>query len=99
MTARQGGIARLMGGLACGLILPAVFMAVYIYNFYPGGGKDVLGVVARLWGTTVFGKLMLLSLMPDLVLIFIFYKQDRFHFGAGALLGMLPYLILCVCNI
>ena len=41
----------------------------------------------------MLGKLLLLSIMPNLVGVFIFYKQDNFKLGIGMITGALPYLV------
>lgn len=91
----KSNLTQLLLGVACGLVLPAAFVSVYLWRFYPGG-EALADAVAGLWGSALFGKLMLLGLMPDLVLTFVLYKLDRFRFGAGVMLGMLPFLVLGV---
>ena len=91
----NSNLAQLLLGVTCGLALPVVFVAVYLWRFYPGG-EGLAAAVAGLWGSALFSKLMLLGLLPDLVLTFVLYKLDRFRFGAGVLLGMLPFLLLGV---
>lgn len=82
-------------GILCGLLLPAAFAWLYLYNFYP---KDFsfFETIKELWGSALFGKLLLLSIIPDLVATFIFYKQDWFKIGAGTILGLIPYLIISI---
>lgn len=87
-----------IGGILCGLALPIVFIWIYLYNFYPGEA-GIIASAKSLWGSALFGKLLLLSLMPDLILTFIFYKRDSFKFGAGVITGMLPFLILSIMMI
>lgn len=78
-------------GILCGLLAPVAFIWLYLYNFYP---TDItfFDSIKELWGTALLGKLLLLSVMPDLILTFIFYKQDWFKVGAGIILGIIPYL-------
>ena len=91
----KSNLTQLLLGVVCGLVLPAAFVEAYLWRFYPGG-EALADAVAGLWGSALFGKLMLLGLMPDLVLTVVLYKLDRFRFGAGVMLGMLPFLVLGV---
>lgn len=86
---------KLLCGVGCGLLLPVLFVALYLYRIQLDGAA-VLRTVQSLWGSPLFGKLLLLGLMPDLALVFVLYKCDQFRFGAGVVLGMLPFLILGV---
>jgi len=81
-------------GILCGLLLPAGFAWLYLYNFYPNDLS--IETIKELWGSSLFGKLLLLSIVPDLVTTFISYKQDSFKMGAGIILGMIPYLITSI---
>ena len=82
-------------GILCGLLLPAGFAWLYLYNFYPND-LSFVETIKELWGSPLFGKLLLLAIVPDLVATFIFYKQDSFKIGAGVILGMTPYLITSI---
>ena len=82
-------------GILCGLLLPAGFAWLYLYNFYPND-LSFVETIKELWGSPLFGKLLLLAIVPDLVATFIFYKQDSFKIGAGVILGMTPYLIISI---
>ena len=79
-------------GLAAGLILPVIFMWVYLMRFYPAD-LSFFETIKQLYPGILLGKLLLLSVMPDLVLVFIFYKSDSFKIATGVLLGAMPYFI------
>ncbi|MDL2290323.1 hypothetical protein LJB95_02850 [Paludibacteraceae bacterium OttesenSCG-928-F17] len=79
-------------GLLIGLVLPLGFIWLYLYNFYPDG-YSVIEAVKQLYPGALFGRLLILSIIPDLIAAFIFYKFDKFRFGAGIIAGLLPYLI------
>ncbi len=91
-------------GFLLGLILPAAFGLWYIDNhnlWYvlqavspfrgAGGFTPPLGG----WGA-VLGKLMLVSVFPDLALMFVFYTTDTWRLSKGVLLGAVPYLMASV---
>ncbi|NDV47020.1 hypothetical protein D0T49_08160 [Paludibacter sp. 221] len=86
---------HIITGILCGLLLPLTFLWLYLNNFYPGDAS-FFDSLRQLWGHVLFGKLLLLSIMPDLVLTFIFYKMDWFKAGAGVIAGMMPYLIISI---
>lgn len=76
-------------GILIGLILPAAFALIYI---------DVM----NLWYTlkalhfhapSVMSKLLMVSVFPDLALIFVFYTTDTWRLAKGVLAGALPYIM------
>jgi len=79
-------------GLVPGLLLPLAFMWVYLNRFYPGD-LSFFETLKLLYPGILLGKLLLLSVMPNLVLVFVFYKSDSFKIAAGVLLGGMPYFI------
>lgn len=79
-------------GFIPGLLLPIAFMWVYLNRFYPGD-LSFIEIITHLFPSPLFGKLCLLSVMPDLILVFVFYKSDSFKIATGVLLGSMPYLI------
>lgn len=83
-------IGHFLLGLLMGLALPVGFICLYLYNFYPD--EPIKEVIAFYPGALLM-KLLTLSIIPDLVLAFVFYKLDKFKIGAGVIAGMLPFLI------
>lgn len=76
-------------GFLIGLILPAAFAVTYIS-------------VMNLWYTLealhfhaggVLSKLLMVSVFPDLALIFVFYTTDTWRLSKGVLAGALPYIL------
>lgn len=72
-----------------GLILPAVVCFVYIdlmnlwyplqtLQFHAGG---------------ILSKLLMVSVFPDLALIFVFYTTDTWRLAKGVLVGAMPYIL------
>lgn len=76
-------------GIVLGLILPAVVCFVYIdlmnlwyplqsLQFHAGG---------------ILSKLLMVSVFPDLALIFVFYTTDTWRLAKGVLVGAMPYIL------
>jgi hypothetical protein len=70
-------------------------MWVYLNRFYPGN-LSFPETLKQLYPGIILGKLLLLSVMPDLLFVFIFYKTDSFKIARGMLLGGMPYLIASI---
>ena len=82
-------------GLVPGLLLPVLFMWIYLNRFYP---EDVsfLETIKQLYPGIILGKLLLLSIMPDLLFVFVFYKTDSFKIATGMMVGGMPYLVASI---
>ncbi len=83
---------RFLYGLIPGIILPTLFVWAYIGRFYPVD-LPFYKVVYGLFPSVMLGKILLLSIIPNLVAVFIFYKQDSFKIAIGIMVGAIPYLI------
>ncbi|HLP04694.1 MAG TPA: hypothetical protein VK152_04615 [Paludibacter sp.] len=86
---------RFIYGFIPGLILPVVFIWVYLNRFYPGD-STFLETIRQLYPGMILGKLLMLSIMPDLILVFAFYKSDSFKIASGFMVGGIPYLIASI---
>lgn len=82
-------------GLLPGLLLPIAFMWLYLNQLYPGDLK-FLEALKQLYPGVVFGKLLMLSIMPNLELVYVFYKSDSFKIATGMLIGGMPYFITSI---
>jgi len=82
-------------GLIPGLLLPLAFMWVYLNRFYPDH-LSFFETLKQLYPGVLMGKLLLLSIMPNLVLVFIFYKSDSFKIATGVMIGGMPYFIASI---
>lgn len=76
-------------GILIGLILPAAFGLTYIdvmNLWYPlqTFQFDVGGVL---------NKLLMVSVFPDLALVFVFYTTDTWRLSRGVLAGAMPYIL------
>lgn len=82
-------------GFIPGLIIPVLFMWVYLNKFYPHD-LSFFEIIKELYPGVLFGKLLLLSVMPNLALVFVFYKSDSFKLATGLLVSAMPYFIASV---
>ncbi len=83
---------RFLYGFFPGIVIPALFIWAYISRFYPVD-LPIYEVIIRLFPSVMLGKILLLSIIPNLVGLFIFYKQDSFRLAIGIMVGAIPYLI------
>lgn len=83
---------KFLYGFIPGLLLPVIFIWIYLSVVYPIEGVSVFEVVKQLFPGVMMGKILLLSIVPNLIGVFIFYKQDSFKLGIGMMVGALPYL-------
>ncbi len=78
-------------GIVLGLLLPMAFILIYLdhYNlwFLLSLGKDAF---------STFSKLCLLSVFPNLALIFVFYTTDTWNLSKGVLIGAFPYMLAAI---
>ena len=86
---------RFLYGFAGGILLPALFMWIYLIQVYPH--YEGLGVALEaIYPSILFGKILLLSVFPNLLLMFLFYRADSFRLATGVLGGGMPYFIASV---
>jgi len=79
-------------GLGLGLTLPAIFIWIYLIIFYPIK-IDIIEILKNLYPSSTLGNLLLLAIVPNLLIVFVFYKQDTFRIAGGIMLGAIVYLI------
>ena len=79
-------------GFIPGLLFPIAFMWVYLNRFYPDS-FTFLETILHLYPTVLFGKILLLSAIPNLGFVFVLYKSDSFKIASGVLMGAMPYFI------
>lgn len=79
-------------GVLIGLLLPAAFGLTYIdvmHLWYP---LQTLQFQAG----GVLSKLLLVSVFPDLALLFVFYTLDLWRLSKGVLIGAFPYILAAI---
>lgn len=79
-------------GILIGIILPAAFGLTYI---------DVMNLWYPLQTLQfqvggIMNKLLMVSVFPDLALIFVFYTTDTWRLAKGVLIGALPYILASI---
>jgi hypothetical protein len=82
-------------GIVPGLLIPVVFIWIYLSKFYPAD-IPVIHIIQRIFPSVLFGKILLLAAMPDLLFVFIFYKQDSFKIASGFLLCAMILVIAAI---
>ena len=78
-------------GIVLGLILPLAFILIYLDQFNLWFLLDV-GKAAY----ATFSKLCMLSVFPNLALIFVFYTTNTWNLSKGVLIGAFPYMIAAI---
>lgn len=79
-------------GILLGLLLPAAFGLAYIDAMNLWYPLQTLQFQAG----SVLGKLLLVSVFPNLALIFVFYTLDVWRLAKGVLIGAFPYIIAAI---
>ena len=80
---------KLWIGILIGLLLPAAFGIGYIETMHLWTALETL----RYGVSGVWSKLLLVSVFPDLALIFLFYTTETWRLCSGFLFGALPHVI------
>ncbi|HHU57631.1 MAG TPA: hypothetical protein GXZ39_04985 [Bacteroidales bacterium] len=93
MAAKKGDIQ--LWGLAAGLVLPAVF-AYLVYWFRFDHSTAFTEVLEALKGVKSLGKLLSLSVMPNLLLFFIGIWSERLLLARGVLTATAVYAVAAV---
>jgi hypothetical protein len=83
---------KFLYGFIPGMLLPIGFMWLYLNRFFPDN-LSFFETIKQLYPGFILGKLLLLSVMPNLVFVFVFYKTDSFKLATGILMGGMPYFI------
>lgn len=86
---------RFIYGFVPGLVFPLLFVVLYLKRFYPLD-IPIREILVQLFPSVILGKLLLLSIVPNLLFVFIFYKQDTFRLGIGMMIGGMVYLALAM---
>ena len=79
-------------GIVLGLIMPALFIVVYVDHFNLWYTFQTFG-----WQLSqTFSKLLQVSVFPNLALVFVFYTTDTWKLSKGVLIGAMPYIIAAI---
>lgn len=86
---------KFLYGFLPGLIFPVLFMWVYLNRFYPVE-LSFFETIKHLYPSVLLGKILMLAVMPNLALVFVFYKSDSFKIASGLMVSAMPYFIGCI---
>ena len=77
--------------------LPLLFAVKEVEDGGEGNGDDEQKPdqlrTLQLEAGGVLSKLLLVSIFPDLALIFVFYTTDTWRLSKGVLIGAMPYIL------
>ena len=76
-------------GILVGFLIPAIFGLTYIEVMNLWYPLQTLQFQAG----GVLSKLLLVSVFPDMALIFVFYTTDTWRLAKGVLCGAMPYIL------
>lgn len=82
-------------GLIIGLVLPLIIIALYLGRFYDFD-STFFEKFKSLYPSVILGKLFMLSIIPDLLVVFFFYKKDMFRIAGGIMVSAIIYLITSI---
>lgn len=76
-------------GILIGLLLPGLFAFAYIERMNLWYALETFQFAQG----TILNKLLLVSIFPNLALIFVFYQLDLWQVSKGVLIGAMPYML------
>jgi hypothetical protein len=83
---------KFLYGFSLGLVLPFLFIWLYLAALLPSY-DGLFSTLSRIFPSVLFGKILIISILPNLALFFIAYKTDSFKISAGFMTSGMPYLI------
>jgi hypothetical protein len=86
---------KFLYGFIPGLFFPVAFMWVYLNRFYPID-LGFIDTIKQLYVNKMLGNVLLLSVIPNLLFTFVFYKTDSFKLATGILLSGMFYFIASI---
>jgi hypothetical protein len=86
---------KFLYGFIPGLLLPVGFMWIYLNRFYPVD-LSFFETIKQLHVNKMLGSVLMLSVIPNLILTFVFYKSDSFKIATGILLSGMLYFIASI---
>ncbi len=79
-------------GIVIGLVFPALFGYIYIDQMNLWYALQTF----QFQTGAVLNKLLLVSVFPDMALLFLFYLTDTWKLSKGVLLGAMPYVLASI---
>lgn len=84
--------------LVIGLVLPLLFGYIFVKTFYHGN-LPIWEALVTFQRTSLFSKLVLVALLPNLFAVFVTYSMERWKMCRGFFVIILFYLIISLCFI
>ncbi|MBP1677977.1 MAG: hypothetical protein H6Q20_2536 [Bacteroidetes bacterium] len=88
-------INKFFYGFIPGIIISVVFIWIYLTGFYPND-IGIVEILKRIFPGVLFGKILLLAAMPNLIMVFVFYKQDYFKIASGFMSSAMLFVIAAI---
>lgn len=82
-------------GFIPGIILPFLFIWFYLDGLYPGY-DGIWNTLKQLYPGMLLGKLLMLSILPNLIIVFLLYKADSFRIATGFMVSGILYLVASI---
>lgn len=79
-------------GILLGLLAPALFCYAYIDTFNLWHVLKAVNFSANM----VMTKMLLVSVFPNMAMLFLFYQTDTWRLAKGVLIGAFPYMIAAI---
>ncbi len=82
--------------------IPALLLPIIIFLFTWGhlytGDLSFWASLKEFFGTHLMQQYILFCSLPDLIILFVAYKMERWKACSGAFLGLFPFLCLLFLN-
>ena len=89
----QKPVVQFFVAVLAGLVVPLIFAAIFYKSFYHG--DDRLGDVLEFFRVShVLTNLILISLIPNFVAVFLLNMFDKWHYLRGVFVSIMIYLCL-----
>ena len=79
-------------GIVLGLLAPALFCYAYIDTFNLWSALKAFNFSAG----NVMSKMLIVSIFPNMAMLFLFYQTDTWRLAKGVLIGAFPYMIAAI---
>jgi hypothetical protein len=80
-------------GIVPGILIPLLIF-LYLAKLHYPYSNSLLLIVHKMYCNQMLGNILIMSAIPNMFLVFVFYKLEMFLFASGIVLGAMPFLIL-----
>ena len=89
----QKPVVQFFVAVLAGLVVPLIFAAIFYKSFYHG--DDRLGDVLKFFRVShVLTNLILISMIPKLIDVFLLNMFDKWHYLRGVFVSIMIYLCI-----